>query len=91
MMKKVLIGLWIATAAFVMFYEPQCKEVDVSVRVAKGDTVWSIVDEAMRQVGDDRYILEVISETERANNLTSDKVGNLPIGTVIVVPCKVKI
>lgn len=91
MMKKILIGLWLACAAFVMFYQPQYKAVNVDVRVAKGDTVWSIVDEAMRQVGDDRYILEVISDTKRANNLTSDKIGNLPIGTVIVVPCKVKI
>ena len=90
-MKKLLIGLWLACAAFVMFYQPQYKDVDVNVRVAKGDTVWSVVDEAMKEVGDQRYILEVISETKKVNNLTSDKIGNLPIGTVLVVPCKVRI
>lgn len=90
-MKKFLIGLWLACAAFVIFYQPNYKNVDVNVRVAKGDTVWSVVEQAMQEVGDQRYILEVISETEKLNNITPDNVGNIPIGTVIVVPCKVRI
>lgn len=90
-MRNFLIGLCIAYAAFTILYQPQYKSVDVDVRVERGDTVWSLVQEAMEQVGDDRYILEVISETKQVNNITPDKTGNLPIGTVLVVPCKVRI
>lgn len=90
-MKKLMIGVGIACVALSMFNQPNYKDVDVKVRVDRGETVWTVVDEAMKQVGDDRYILEVISDTKKLNNLTPEKIGNLPIGTVIVVPCKVKI
>ncbi len=90
-MKKLIIGAGIACVALSCLMKPNYKDIDVNVRIAKGDTVWTVVDEAMKEVGDQRYILEVISETKKLNNITPDKVGNMPIGTVIVVPCKVRI
>ena len=90
-MKKLLISAGIACVALSCLFQPNYKSVDVNVRVERGDTVWSVVDEAMKDVGDQRYILEVISDTKRKNNLTNEKIGKLPIGTVLVVPCKVRI
>lgn len=90
-MKKMLMGFLLVILGVLAFYEPPTKQVDVVKVVTRGDTLWDIVGDAMERVGDKRYILEVMHETKRVNNLTSDKIGNLPIGAVIVVPCKVEI
>ena len=89
-MKRMFIGLLFLAAMFVMFYEPPTKQVDVVMSVKRGDTLWTMVGEAMERVGDKRYIQEVIYETKKVNDLSNDKIGNLPIGAIIVIPCKVE-
>lgn len=90
-MTKLLIGACAVYAAFTFLTQPAYESVNVDVHVKPGDTVWTIVDEAMEQTGDDRYILEVIDDTRKINNLTSNDIGNLPVGTVLTVPCKARV
>lgn len=91
-MIKLLICLCIIYVIFSFLPQPQQYEsVDVKMCVAKDDTVWTLVEKAMVQVDDDRYILNIIEETLRINNLNSNDIGNLPIGSVLVVPCKRKV
>ena len=90
-MIKLLLGVCAVCAVFTFLTQPAYKSVDVDVLVKQGDTVWTIVDKAMEQTGDDRYILEVIEDTRKINNLTSNDISNLPVGTVLTVPCKARI
>lgn len=66
------------------------EKVEVAVVVEPGDTLWNLVGDAMKKTGDDRYFLEVLTETKKRNGFTGDEAGNLQIGEKIIIPCEVR-
>lgn len=86
-MKKLLICAALVVAAYILT-STETKQVNVSVVIPEGGTVWDVTSDAMRKTGDNRDIREVIYHAVKLNDIKN--VGKIPAGTTLVIPCEVE-
>lgn len=86
-MKKILVCAALIAAAYILT-STETKQVNVSVVIPEGGTVWDVTSDAMRKTGDNRDIREVIYHTVKLNDIKD--VGKIQAGTTLVIPCEVK-